>query len=67
MYNFVNGPFSLRECIKSILFKGNLENSSSHKNFLNWAAYLHAGGTQICGGPIDEIFVARWIFQVTLK
>ena len=52
--------------LKSILFKNNLEKSSSHKDFLNWAAYLRAGGTQIFG-PIEEIFVARWIFQVIQK
>ena len=34
--------------LKSILFKSNLETSSSHKNFLNWAAYLRAGGKLIC-------------------
>ena len=29
--------------LKFILFKSNLENSSSHENSLNWAAYTHGG------------------------
>ena len=33
----------------SILFKSNLENSSIHKNFLNWAAYLGVSNMQIYG------------------
>ena len=43
--------------LKSILFKSNLENSSSHKNFLNWPN-LRATSAQIFG-PIEKIFVAR--------
>ena len=42
--------------LKFILFKSNLENSSSHKNFLNWAAYLRASSAQICG-PIEGKFL----------
>ena len=34
--------------------KSNLENSSSHKIFLNWAAYLRVSSVQICD-PIEKI------------
>ena len=47
--------------IKSILFKSNLENSSSHKNFLNLAAYLRASSSKIAARLrkflwLDEFF-----------